>query len=360
MGTDHPPSTSYDNPPDTPLRMEYQRKPNKKNTQVQFTDPFHVDPGTQSVGSGVPKDHGPHQSAPPQDSPPVSIQAPHLGGTLSGGTGPLADSVSTTTGDSGSEPVLIDEYGNEASPYSGSDETMDCPSAPDITQGQDVAKGDVMDADWTSFYEVCPQWGTIWNQCQDPSFDQWPPGVKLLGQTPHQRLFVEERLAVPKALCLRVIAASHAAWGHVGQRRTLHELRNNFAFGSRWNITAMVKYVVTGCHVCQATEPPNWRLKGQFDYTPVIDQPMVSVCMDILSMPRENWQASAYDSILLCVDQFTGWIIALPALKEGLKAEKDTHMIIERWWDGFGIPSIITCDRGPNLWANGGRPCVHV
>ena len=110
-----------------------------------------------------------------------------------------------------------------------------------------------------------------------------------------------------------------------------------------------VKYVVTGCQVCQATETPNWRLKGQFDYTPVIDQPMVSVCMDIFSMPRENWQASAYDSILLCVDRLTGWIIPLPALKEGLTAEKVAHMMIERWWDGYWIPSIIRCDRGPQF-----------
>ena len=45
----------------------------------------------------------------------------------------------------------------------------------------------------------------------------------------------------------------------------------------------------------------------------------------------------------------TNWIIALPCLKQGLTAEKTAHMVIEKWWDAFGVPSIITCDQGPEF-----------
>ena len=165
-------------------------------------------------------------------------------------------------------------------------------------------------------------------------------------QPAHKGWVVKEHLAVPKSLCLRVIAACHAAWGHPGQKRTLVQLRHQYAFGQGWNLTGFVHYVVQGCHVCQACQPPTWRAKGHMDSTPVIDQPMTSVCMDIFSMPTEKWQGQMYDAILLCVDRLTGWIIALPCLKLGLTAEKAAHMMLEKWWDGFGIPSIITCDRG--------------
>ena len=42
-------------------------------------------------------------------------------------------------------------------------------------------------------------------------------------------------------------------------------------------------------------------------------------------------------------------MVALPCLKDGLTAEKAAQMMVEKWWDGLGIPSIITCDRGPQF-----------
>ena len=121
----------------------------------------------------------------------------------------------------------------------------------------------------------------------------------LLRQAHHQNIYLDDKLAVLKALCLTVIASSHSVWGHIGQKRTLVELKPKYAFGPRLNLTGMVKHVVGGCHVCQVSEPPNWRIKGPMDATPVIEGPMTSVCMDVVSMPKSKWNGQQHDAMLL-------------------------------------------------------------
>ena len=74
---------------------------------------------------------------------------------------------------------------------------------------------------------------------------------------------------------------------------------------------------------------------------------MHSVCLDIFSMP--NWQGIDFDSILLCVDRLSGWITACPTQKLGLTAEKAAHLIMDRGWDFFGIPTTVHSDMGPQF-----------
>ena len=76
---------------------------------------------------------------------------------------------------------------------------------------------------------------------------------------------------------------------------------------------------------------------------------MSSVSLDIFSLPSVNWRGNKYDSLVLCVDRLSGWIIATPTTKVGLTAEKAAHLILENGWDIFGIPAVITSDRGPQF-----------
>ena len=76
---------------------------------------------------------------------------------------------------------------------------------------------------------------------------------------------------------------------------------------------------------------------------------MVSVCMDVFSPPPTEWQGKHYDALLLCVDRFSGWVIAIPTQKEGLSAERTAHLMMENVWNFFGIPQIITSDQGANF-----------
>ena len=76
---------------------------------------------------------------------------------------------------------------------------------------------------------------------------------------------------------------------------------------------------------------------------------MRSVCSDFFSMPEVMHEGQMFDYIFLCVDRFSGWIVALPCNKKGITAEEASKMLVEKWWDWMGVPSIITCDRGPQF-----------
>ncbi len=66
-------------------------------------------------------------------------------------------------------------------------------------------------------------------------------------------------------------------------------------------------------------------------------------------MPRVEWQGETFDSLLLCVDRLSGWVIARPTRKAGLTAQKAAHLIMVNWWETFGLPAIITSYQGPQF-----------
>ena len=74
---------------------------------------------------------------------------------------------------------------------------------------------------------------------------------------------------------------------------------------------------------------------------------MASVSLDIFALPPVKWEGHMYDNFLVCVERLSGWIVARPTTKVGLTAERAAHLILENWWELFGIPSVITSDQGP-------------
>ena len=74
--------------------------------------------------------------------------------------------------------------------------------------------------------------------------------------------------------------------------------------------------------------------------------------IDVTHLGEVEWQGNTYDSILLCVDRLSGWIIARPTTKEGLTGEKAAHLLIDQSWGEMGIPSIITADLGSQFVSN--------
>jgi hypothetical protein len=73
--------------------------------------------------------------------------------------------------------------------------------------------------------------------------------------------------------------------------------------------------------------------------------PMASVAMDLFSMPPVKVGVE-YDTISVCVDRHSGWIVAVPCLKLGLTGAKVARAMIQHQWRPFGIPSVITSDQG--------------
>ena len=103
------------------------------------------------------------------------------------------------------------------------------------------------------------------------------------------------------------------------------------------------------CVVCQATEPPNWQSKGPIGMSPVPSRIMSSVCLDIFNLPQTTWAGQVYDALVLCVDRLSGWIIAKPTLSKGLTAKRTANLLMDGGWETYGIPSLITCDQGPQF-----------
>jgi hypothetical protein len=64
-------------------------------------------------------------------------------------------------------------------------------------------------------------------------------------------------------------------------------------------------------------------------------------------MPVVTFEGKPYDTMQLCVDRLSGWIVAVPMnSKEGLTADK-VAKVMYRQWELFGLPSTVTSDRGP-------------
>ena len=101
--------------------------------------------------------------------------------------------------------------------------------------------------------------------------------------------------------------------------------------------------------VCQACNPDNRNVKGEAQWTPVPDQPMESVAMDVFSMPEVHIGKETFDCVVLCVDRHSGYVVAVPARKKGLLAKEVAVMMIRHWLTVFDIPRIICSDRGPQF-----------
>ena len=94
----------------------------------------------------------------------------------------------------------------------------------------------------------------------------------------------------------------------------------------------VVKKVKQSCQICQATDPPNWKVAQQIEMTFVPSKLFSSDCLDIFSMPPETWLSVEYDCILLCVDRLSGWIISRHTQYKGLTAEKAAHLLLDNGW----------------------------
>ena len=103
------------------------------------------------------------------------------------------------------------------------------------------------------------------------------------------------------------------------------------------------------CLTCQSCDPPNWSLDSPIEPTLVLTHLMSNVCVDIFSLPTAKWGGQTFDSMLVCVDRLSGWMLARPCNKVGLTAEKAAHLLLDGGWEVFGIPAVVTCNRGPQF-----------
>ena len=179
----------------------------------------------------------------------------------------------------------------------------------------------------------------------DPDDGQkWPKGLT----EEDGKLYRNGKLLVPESRVLELCEAWHHHMLHPGVKKQALDMQRRFEIDHIVLYTA-IKKVRKGCSVCQARNPDNRNVKGEPQWTPVPDQPMESVAMDVFSMPEVHIGKETFDCVVLCVDRHSGYVVAVPARKKGLLAKEVAVMMIRHWLTVFDIPRTICSDRGPQF-----------
>ena len=151
------------------------------------------------------------------------------------------------------------------------------------------------------------------------------------------KLYRNGKLLIPESRVLELCEAWHHHMLHPGVKKEALEMQRRFEIDQIGLYTA-IKKVRKGCSVCQACNPDNRNVKGEAQWTPVPDQPMESVAMDVFSMPEVHIGKETFDCVVLCVDRHSGYVVAVPARTKGLLAKEVAVMMIRHWLTVFDIP----------------------
>ena len=147
---------------------------------------------------------------------------------------------------------------------------------------------------------------------------------------------------------LELCEAWHHHMMHPGVKKQALDIQRRFEI-DQIGLYSAIKKVRKGCSVCQACNPDNRNVKGEAQWTPVPDQPMESVAMDVFSMPEVHIGKETFDCVVLWVDRHSGYVLAVSARKKGLLAKEVAVMMICHWLTVFDIPRTICSDRGPQF-----------
>ena len=199
--------------------------------------------------------------------------------------------------------------------------------------------------DWTDDYAKSEAFAAEYRAVTDPDDGQkWPKGLT----EEDGKLYRNGKLLVPESRVLELCEAWHHHMLHPGVKKQALDMQRRFEIDHMVLYTA-IKKVRKGCSVCQTCNPDNRNVKGEAQWTPVPDQPMESVAMDVFSMPEVHIGKETFDCVVLCVDRHSGYVVAVPARKKGLLAKEVAVMMIRHWLTVFDIPRTICSDRGPQF-----------
>ena len=73
------------------------------------------------------------------------------------------------------------------------------------------------------------------------------------------------------------------------------------------------------------------------------------MCVDLFSMLEVIRRGVLSNCMMVCVDRLSGWMVVNPHEQKGLTTEVAARAMVERWWQPFGIPSVVTSDQGPQF-----------
>ena len=156
--------------------------------------------------------------------------------------------------------------------------------------------------DWTNDYARSEAFECEYWALTDPADRQkWLKGLSK----EDGKLYWNGRLLVPESRVLELCEAWHHHMMHPGVKKKALNMQCRFEIDEIGLYNA-IKQVKKGCSVCQACNPDNPTVRGEARWTPIPDQPMESLAMDVFSMPEVHIRKEIFDSVVLCVDRHSG------------------------------------------------------
>ena len=208
-----------------------------------------------------------------------------------------------------------------------------------------LSPGSCLQDDWTNDYAKFEAFEAEYRAVTNhDDGHRWPKGLT----EEDGKVYRNGKLLVPESRVLELCEAWHHHMMHQGVRKQALDMQRRFGI-DQIGLYNAIKKVRKGCSVSQACNPDNQNVTGEAQRTPVPDQPMESVAMDVFSMPKVHIGKETFDCLVLCVDRHSGYLVAVPARRRGLLAKEVAVMMIRHWLMVFGIPRTICSDQGPQF-----------
>jgi hypothetical protein len=205
-----------------------------------------------------------------------------------------------------------------------------------------------MERNWVEKYRSCPTYGPTLQEMEDAETTgqpgTWPQGFQRV----EGKIYCGGLLCIPSALTGEVLRAQHTEAGHPTIEGMWFHMGRMFKFANDDDANRLSGWIHRTCETCQVTDPNRAPFKCPVEFTPVPPYLMNSVAVDLVFMPETTFEGNTYDIMALCVDRESGWIVATPHLNKGLTGEKVAREMYKQW-NFFGIPSVITSDRGSHF-----------
>ena len=145
-----------------------------------------------------------------------------------------------------------------------------------------------------------------------------------------------------------MIRIHHSQAGHPGGDRLWPQFGRFYIFPDDAVAKRFTDKVMSQCEVCQVSEPTRGPYKCHMEPTPIPPFIMDSVAVDLFAMPEVTHEGKKYDTMAVCVDRMSGWMVATPHQSKGITGEKVARGMYNQW-EIFGIPSVVASDRGPQF-----------
>ena len=156
--------------------------------------------------------------------------------------------------------------------------------------------------DWTDDFAKSEAFDSQHRALTDPEFGQkWPKGLS----EEDDKLYRNGRLLVPESRMLELCEAWYHHMMHPRVKKQALDMQRRFEI-DKMGLYNAIKQVKKGCSVCQDCNPDNQNVRGEAQWTPIPDQPMQSVAMDVFSMPDPHIGTEVFDCVVLCVDRHSG------------------------------------------------------